>query len=294
MATKHLTQYLVLVFVASWILQACAIILTDDINSDAAAPWLIATMFTPLLITLYFIIRFPSYRKLVWWKPGWSVFPATLMGVLIPIVISFAVTGLVLFLQWGTHPWFQFSWPGVSIHGGPFVLGQGPQNWIVFALNMIITGGLFAFLNGVPAAGEEFAWRGFLQQQLQERIGTVNGVVLLGVIWSMWHLPAQLAGYNYPHHPVIGSLLLSPLELIGVSLYFAWITRWAGSFIPAAIAHGAINGIQNGVVSHLQLSNDPIYEDLLTTGISLLLGLLCVPLLRKQTSNSSAAGHRKA
>ncbi len=281
MEQKHFLRYLALIMLASWLLQGIAILITGDINSRAAEPWLLTTMLTPLLVTFFYLWRYPAYRKQLYWKPRWSVLPAALMGVLIPTGVALLVTAGVIFLRWGTHPWFTFSKGTVAIHGGPFVLGGGPQHWVVFIVNVLVTGGLFAMMNGVVASGEELAWRGFLQQQLQTRMGTVKGIIVLGFIWSMWHLPAQLAGYNHPDHPLIGSLLISPLELMGVSLYLAWITKWSGSFIPAAIAHGAINGIQEGIISHLHLYKDPLYEDLLTMAMSLMAGVLCIPLLKK-------------
>ena len=47
----------------------------------------------------------------------------------------------------------------------------------------------------------------------------ISGIVILGVLWSMWYLPVQLARYNYPDHPILGSFILSPLELLGVPFF---------------------------------------------------------------------------
>jgi uncharacterized protein len=36
---------------------------------------------------------------------------------------------------------------------------------------------------------EEFGWRGFALDPLLERLGTMWGSVVLGVVWAVWHLP---------------------------------------------------------------------------------------------------------
>ena len=104
-------------------------------------------------------------------------------------------------------------------------------------VNIVVTAIAFSLMNGIPAAAEEFTWRGFLQGILIDKLGITKGVVALGLIWSFWHLPALLAGYNHPEHPILGSFFLQPIQEISISFFFAWLTLKSKSFIPAAIAH---------------------------------------------------------
>src|SRR5690606_23069025 len=123
------------------------------------------------------------------------------------------------------------------------------QPWPAFIANVALTGMWFALFNATVAVGEEFGWRGFLQGHLIARMGTTDGIVLLGFIWSMWHLPSLLAGYNFPEYPLLGATVLFPVQLIAASFFLGWLTLRAGSFWPAAIAHGATNSIQEGVTA---------------------------------------------
>ena len=72
------------------------------------------------------------------------------------------------------------------------------------AFNAVLLG---PFLGLIITFGEEYGWRGFLQPQLI-RLGRIRGVLLLGVIWGIWHWPIIWMGYNYPGQPVLGSLLM--------------------------------------------------------------------------------------
>jgi membrane protease YdiL (CAAX protease family) len=167
---------------------------------------------------------------------------------------------------------------GVNIKGGPFFLGKGNQSWLVFVSNIFITGAAFALLNALVATGEEFAWRGLLQPLLTDKFGLVKGVTILGFIWSMWHLPALFNGYNYPDNPIIGSFILFPIRLIAISYFYAWLTLKCKSFIPASIAHGAGNGIQEAIVSNIKMDSSQIYENVITIVVTVVIGLVFLTL----------------
>jgi membrane protease YdiL (CAAX protease family) len=280
-STRVLFIYMALVFILSWGLQIMAILTTGDINSEGAELWLVVTMFVPTLLTLTMLMVHKPFRSEIQWKPNRKIFGQIGLAIIIPTLIAFVVLCLVQAIGMGTSGWFTFATGGVTISGGPYLLGTGMQSWWMFVANILITAAAFSFLNAIPAAGEEFAWRGFLQGQLTKRLGITKGIALLGLIWAMWHLPAQLAGYNFPDYPVIGSFLISPLELIGVSLFMGWLTIRSGSFIPAAIAHGAGNSIQEGIIQNLDLTVPRYYEDLITLGVTMAVGLCYFILLKR-------------
>ena len=51
-------------------------------------------------------------------------------------------------------------------------------------------------INALMAFGEEAGWRGWLQNAL-EPLGHLRQVLLIGVIWGLWHAPLIAAGYNF-------------------------------------------------------------------------------------------------
>jgi membrane protease YdiL (CAAX protease family) len=206
--------------------------------------------------------------------------------VLIPIIIAFTVLIIIQQFNFGKSAWFSLTDTGVQVNGGPFFLGKGNQSWLVFVLNIFVTGGAFALLNAFFAAGEEFAWRGLLQPLLTDKFGWVKGVSILGFIWAIWHLPVLLNGYNYPEHPVIGAFVFFPIRLIAISYFYAWLTLKSRSFIPAAIAHGAGNGIQEGIVSNITMHTGQIYEHVITILVTVVVGLIFLAFTYKSKKRS--------
>lgn len=78
----------------------------------------------------------------------------------------------------------------------------------------LLQNGLFAVLlapaiNMFPALGEEVGWRGYMMPRLKERFGLLNGRLLGGVVWGVWHWPLMLLvgyeyGTNYLGAPLLG------------------------------------------------------------------------------------------
>lgn len=282
MRGRAIILYCLLAYAISWGLQFAVLGLTGGhLESPSARPWLAATMFAPTLAAIPFLIFHSPARPGLLWKPTWRMFPMLATAVAIPTLTAFAVLALVQLMGWGQSGWFTFAADGVRIAGGPWRLGTGLQPWPLFIANVAVTGAVFAAMNGVVAVGEEFGWRAFLQGHLIARLGLGRGVVALGLIWSFWHLPSLLAGYNYPETPVLGALVIFPVELVAVSVFMAWITLSARSFWPAVIAHGAANSIQEGVISNLSMTVPQLYEDLTTTGVTVLIGLACWAWMRR-------------
>ncbi|MGG5330262.1 CPBP family intramembrane glutamic endopeptidase [Enterococcus sp. AZ163] len=67
------------------------------------------------------------------------------------------------------------------------------QTW--FALIQTLISYLIMF---GPYFGEEYGWRYFLQPILQKRYGMIKGVLLLGIVWGLWHLPLNFFFYTSP------------------------------------------------------------------------------------------------
>lgn len=105
-------------------------------------------------------------------------------------------------------------------------------------------------LNGLFTFGEEFGWRSYLLRKLLP-LGGRKAVLLVGVIWGLWHAPIIAMGHNYgldyPGAPWLGILAMT-LFCVALGIVFSWAAIKADSVWPAVIGHGAVNGFA-GVVT---------------------------------------------
>jgi membrane protease YdiL (CAAX protease family) len=90
-------------------------------------------------------------------------------------------------------------------------------------------------------AGEEIGWRGFLQTPLIDAFGVVGGVIILGLIWGIWHAPVALRGHNLHSDFWAEAFVLYPLMCIYYSFPLAFLTIESGSIWPALVFHATNN-----------------------------------------------------
>ena len=104
---------------------------------------------------------------------------------------------------------------------------------------------LSPILNLLAVFGEEFGWRAYLQPKLMP-LGTVKALLVVGLIWGVWHWPVIFMGYEYGFNYWGAPFVGPPLFLVftvSVAILMGWLVLRAGSIWPSVIFHGAINGI---------------------------------------------------
>ena len=121
----------------------------------------------------------------------------------------------------------------------PAVPGLDPTaTLLLVALQTILLGPILGL---VITFGEEYGWRGYLQGELF-RLGRVRGVLLLGVIWGIWHAPIILMGHNYPDHRVLGVALMT-LYMMGMGIVLSFAVLKSGSVLLASFLHALANQV---------------------------------------------------
>ena len=79
--------------------------------------------------------------------------------------------------------------------------------------NYILT--IIAFL------GEEYGWRFYLQPIMQKKFGMKLGVILLGVVWGLWHTPVDLFFYTEDSAPqmLVGQII----TCVFIGIFFGFV-----------------------------------------------------------------------
>lgn len=107
--------------------------------------------------------------------------------------------------------------------------------------------------------GEEFGWRGYMNQKMKPLFGTVGTVLIGGVIWGMWHAELTVEGHNfgtdYPGYPYMGFLCMC-VSCTSLGIILMWLTEKTGSIYPAAIMH-AMNNLGGTFTSRIFMSGIP-------------------------------------
>lgn len=82
----------------------------------------------------------------------------------------------------------------------------------------------------MAALGEELGWRGFLFPRLVKPYGLVGAAVVVGIIWGVWHLPADFVGLKgYGSLFWLVFLVNGPILLTAHALIMAWLWRRTGA-----------------------------------------------------------------
>lgn len=95
--------------------------------------------------------------------------------------------------------------------------------------------------------GEEPGWRGFALPRMQEQYGSLWGTLLLGILWSCWHLPDFLTaskggGEGTGLITFLTNFPIFTLAVVSLSVIMTWLyNRTQGSLFVAILAHASVD-----------------------------------------------------
>jgi membrane protease YdiL (CAAX protease family) len=118
--------------------------------------------------------------------------------------------------------------------------GEAALNFIPNPLS-VIPSILFASL--IPFV-EELGWRGYVLDRLQERYNALTSSLIVGVVWSLWHLPLFLVKGTYQAGLGFGSwaFWLFIFGVVPLSIPFSWIyNNTRRSTLAVILFHSMVN-----------------------------------------------------
>lgn len=239
--------FLALAFGLSWL-----VALPLWFGDGLASPWFgiiaVGMMATPAIAALVVVIfvEKPASRAaaLGLWPIGR---PARFIGFLaLALVVPAALilAALPIGAMLGVYPadFVTFSGFRQVTNAQLFAAGQPPLDIPIGMLvalqfvNVLIG----AFINLIPAMGEELGWRGWLLPKLLP-LGVAPAILISGLIWGLWHAPLVLLGYNYPTAPGWLGIIMMCGMCVVIGAVFSWLRIRSGSVWAPALAHGAFN-----------------------------------------------------
>jgi len=158
------------------------------------------------------------FASMLRWRVGyrwWAV------AIAAPVLVTAAATGLNLAL------------------GAETPAADDVGRWT----NVVPTALVILLFPGLGGAWEEPGWRGYALRRLLERGGPVVSSLILGVLWSGWHVPVFLVGDQH-----WSDLLL----VVEVTVVLTWLFQNAlGSVLVAMVFHALNNAVSGEYCSQM-------------------------------------------
>ena len=102
-------------------------------------------------------------------------------------------------------------------------------------------------LQSICLFGEEYAWRGCLQGRLQTIFGKRMGVIILGIVWELWHMPLWFSVYEFNQERYFVLLILvRMLHTVGKAVFFGWAYMKTKNIWLCVLLHGFNNSAAYG------------------------------------------------
>ncbi len=111
----------------------------------------------------------------------------------------------------------------------------------VARLPVLGLGAYFFLYNLLVVWGEELGWRGYALPRLQQRLTPLAASLVLGLVWTFWHLPAFFTPGSTQQQVGLGMFTLATLAY---SLLYSWIFNGSGgSVLLTCMLHAAQNAL---------------------------------------------------
>ena len=202
----------------------------------------------PLILSIYGIIsvELPEFLYLI-------AASSSTLAALIVVSLAYGKTGTLRLLKRVVKFKVQPKWYLFAIFINPIfiVLALGLSAFFggtfpSFTQNLASLIPVFIVVTLQAGLGEEVGWRGFATPKLQTSFSGLIACLIVGVIWSLWHLPLYFIPEGLQNNMwlAIGFLptfLFYTLHLVASSVIYTWSYNETGSLLMPIILHGSLN-----------------------------------------------------
>jgi membrane protease YdiL (CAAX protease family) len=166
------------------------------------------------------ISRYRPWREGVEWREGVKVW---MVAIVTLVAVKLAMAALMYLLK-GPTMWPQYTW-SIDILSGTFLL--------VFITSLFADGGGLL---------EETGWRGFALPRLLQRMSSLRASVVLGVMWSLWHVPVKIGVLSSGLSSFLAFYALFTAICIFYTIVITYFfNRLGGSVLIGITLHGLMN-----------------------------------------------------
>jgi membrane protease YdiL (CAAX protease family) len=160
------------------------------------------------------------FRKLLIARVGWGWYAFAIFGIALAAVIAVLLYNL------------SGKGPAIPVLSKNTPAASGPLQLIPMVILLYIVVGL--------VNGEELAWRGFALPRLQAKYSALTSSLILGVIWTLFHLPLFFTktGSSQAEMSFVSFLIAT----VSLTILYTWMyNNTRGSVLLAYLFHAAAN-----------------------------------------------------
>ena len=210
--------FFVIVFAYSWFVWIGGYALQGtEIGADAVSQlWSVPAAWGPLIVAAL-VLRVTEGNLRAWaaqaakWRVGLRWY---LVALGLPVLLG--VASIVVLIP-----------VGVTVRFAPPQIGEYVFN---FLLVLLLAGGL-----------EEFGWRGFALPRLQSTYSALGASLIIGVVWSTWHLPLYILNEPQSYIP----LILFFLQTVPEAILLTWLYNNTGGSVLLCMLFHTVGNVTN-------------------------------------------------
>ncbi len=215
---KHIfIVYIMIAFGISWV--GWFILILSDTESSFFNPWKLLAAFGPSIAGLIVIALHSGKTSLI--KIWHSLI--NLRGIRWHwYLVSLIIPPAIMLAALGIH---------IAMGGSGLSFNDPAEIYRVIPIFFLVL--IFSVL------GEEIGWRGFALPWLQKRFTALQSSLILGLIWSVWHLPLfWIPGDFHQQLPLMWFLI----QTVSITILYTWIfNATKGSLLIILLLHTASN-----------------------------------------------------
>jgi membrane protease YdiL (CAAX protease family) len=143
----------------------------------------------------------------------------------------------------------------------------------------------YFFLMLVIGGGqEEFGWRGYALEPLQEKFGAIPASLLIGLVWGVWHLPLWfMAGDLHSAYSFFAFVMMTT----SISLIYTWLYNASGKKLIVVIVFHAMNNTAAPLLPFLHgIAGKPESAYWIYAAVNVVFGLVFAFLLARRAQPS--------
>jgi len=224
METKIPGRFFVVTFLWTWIFCAPLILIGngfipfgEEYFSALSVPLIVMAAFGPAAGAIYSVRRLngkgsirPFLKSFLSMNFGWKAW-----------LSIFAILGLCSFISWILPEFF------------------GEARLQIYLPNIFLFPAYLLLVTFFGGGQEEVGWNGYIYPFLEKRYGCLAAPFIMGVVWSVWHLPLWFIPGSIQSYM---NFFCFTLMVIGYAYFHTWIVEISGRrSLSGLISHGTAN-----------------------------------------------------